>query len=139
MNIFIFLKEKSYLPKEDPNMDVYLALMYILAYIGLFATAFYILSMFSYYRQPQQKTNRIFSVSIIVPAFNEEQSIAHTLEALLKINYPRDKVEILVVDDGSTDKTYAIAKKFESRGVRIFHKPNGGKGSALNFGINHAK
>ena len=113
--------------------------MYILAYVGLFATAFYILSMFSYYRKPKQRTTKLFSVSIIVPALNEERSIVQTLEALLNIDYPREKMEIIVVDDGSTDKTYALAKKFESRGVRVFHKSNGGKGSALNFGIKHAK
>lgn len=72
-------------------------------------------------------------VSIIVPAYNEERVIARTLESLIEADYPNK--EIIVVDDGSTDNTLAIASSYEKFGVRAYHKENGGKHSALNYGI----
>ena len=74
-------------------------------------------------------------VSIIVPAYNEEITIAKSIENLLKSDYP--EFEIVVVDDGSKDGTYKRATDLYSGHpkVSIFTKPNGGKASALNFGI----
>ena len=79
-------------------------------------------------------------VSVIVPAYNEQQVIGHTIASLLMQEYAGD-IEIVVVDDGSTDGTYAAA--METHGthpqVSVFTKPNGGKASALNLGLGHAK
>jgi poly-beta-1,6 N-acetyl-D-glucosamine synthase len=72
-------------------------------------------------------------VSILVPAYNEENCIAATLEALIEASYPNK--EIIVVDDGSTDKTAKIAMQYNSEGVKVFSKENGGKSSALNYGF----
>jgi len=72
-------------------------------------------------------------ISVIIPAYNEEKLIAKTIKAVLDANYPEK--EIIVVDDGSTDNTFKIAKRFEKYGVKVFRKKNGGKASALNFGI----
>ncbi|OIO81639.1 hypothetical protein AUJ84_00650 [Candidatus Pacearchaeota archaeon CG1_02_32_132] len=123
-------------------MDLYFALMYILAYIGLIATSFYVINIFLYYKnipKPEPKTDK--SVSIIIPAYNERKGIARTIKSALSLDYPSENLEIIVVDDGSKDNTYKLAKKFESISsrVRVFSKPNGGKGSALNFGILRAK
>ena len=77
-------------------------------------------------------------VAIVVPCFNEERSIAATVGSLLALEYPADKLEILVVDDGSTDGTLAIAREFEyDPRVRIFHKENGGKHTAMNLALAH--
>jgi peptidoglycan-N-acetylglucosamine deacetylase len=78
-------------------------------------------------------------VSIIVPAYNEEIHIVRNIENLLKQKYP--DFEIVFVDDGSKDGTYQEVKKYFSNNncVRIFSKPNGGKASALNCGINKAR
>jgi cellulose synthase/poly-beta-1,6-N-acetylglucosamine synthase-like glycosyltransferase/peptidoglycan/xylan/chitin deacetylase (PgdA/CDA1 family)/spore germination protein YaaH len=78
------------------------------------------------------------AVSIIVPAYNEEITGAKTIESLLGIKY-RD-FEIIFVDDGSKDKTYEIVNAAYGNNpkVKILTKPNGGKASALNFGIEHA-
>ena len=77
-------------------------------------------------------------VSIIVPAYNEEVTAIKTIDSLLKIAYP--SFEIIFVDDGSKDKTYEIVNAaYEGNPkVTVLTKPNGGKASALNFGINHA-
>ncbi|MGB9713553.1 MAG: glycosyltransferase [Candidatus Bathyarchaeales archaeon] len=81
--------------------------------------------------------------SIVVPVKNEEKVIGRLLNALSKLNYPKDKVEIIVVEDGSTDKTLEICMKCakEHDGiVKILRKPfSDGKPSALNYGIKHAR
>jgi len=78
-------------------------------------------------------------VSIIVPAYNEEKVIAATLKNALKLNYPKNKLEILVIDDGSSDKTYEIAKRFESNIIKVYKKARGGKANAINFALKIAK
>ena len=78
------------------------------------------------------------SVSIIVPAHNEEKVIERCIESLLEIDYP--KKEIIVVDDGSSDKTYWLAKKYARRGVKVIRRRRaGGKSVALNTGMLLAK
>ena len=74
-------------------------------------------------------------VSIIVPAYNEEVNAVNSLNNLLKTDYPN--FEIIFIDDGSKDSTFEkvnAAFKNESR-IKVLSKPNGGKASALNFGI----
>lgn len=72
-------------------------------------------------------------ISVVVPAFNEEITITSCIRSLLDLDYPC--YEIILVDDGSTDKTYEHAKKFESSKVRVIHQENQGKANALNNGI----
>lgn len=76
-------------------------------------------------------------VSVIVPAYQEKENIERTIRALAASNYP--EVEIIVVDDGSTDGTADLAEALELPNVRVIRKPNGGKPSALNTGIVHAR
>jgi cellulose synthase/poly-beta-1,6-N-acetylglucosamine synthase-like glycosyltransferase len=124
-------------------IDFYLYIVYSLTFIGLFATFFYILNIRTHFKKknlPSEAEDK--SVSIIIPAYNEEKSIAKTIDSALALEYPSDKLEILVVDDGSKDNTLKIAKTFQKNTrfpVRVFSKANGGKGSALNFGIKRAK
>jgi cellulose synthase/poly-beta-1,6-N-acetylglucosamine synthase-like glycosyltransferase/spore germination protein YaaH/peptidoglycan/xylan/chitin deacetylase (PgdA/CDA1 family) len=77
-------------------------------------------------------------VSIIVPAYNEEVNAIRTIENLLKSDY--ENIEIIFVDDGSKDDTYSkvISAFAGNEKVRVFTKPNGGKASALNYGISVA-
>ncbi len=78
-------------------------------------------------------------VTIVVPAYNEGLVIQQSIRSLLCMDYPC--FEVLVVDDGSTDDTYQRALE-ASRGfgrVRVIRKPNGGKASALNVGLAHAR
>jgi cellulose synthase/poly-beta-1,6-N-acetylglucosamine synthase-like glycosyltransferase/peptidoglycan/xylan/chitin deacetylase (PgdA/CDA1 family)/spore germination protein YaaH len=74
-------------------------------------------------------------VAVIVPAFNEEKVICQTIDALLKSSYP--DLEIIVVDDGSSDGTFGRASETyaQEQRVRVFTRANGGKAAALNFGI----
>nr|WP_233454773.1 glycosyltransferase [Hymenobacter negativus] len=77
-------------------------------------------------------------LSIIVPAYNEEVNAVRSLESLLRLDYP--DFEVVFVDDGSKDATHAlVAAAFaDNPQVRVLTKPNGGKASALNYGIARA-
>ena len=75
----------------------------------------------------------VVPVTVLIPAYNEEKWIGHCIEAVLEADYPSK--EVIVIDDGSTDNTYEIASRYASRGVTVLRKPNGGKASALNYGL----
>jgi cellulose synthase/poly-beta-1,6-N-acetylglucosamine synthase-like glycosyltransferase len=75
------------------------------------------------------------TVSALVAVYNGEAMIRGKLESLLALDYPRDLVNIIVVSDGSTDGTEAIAREFEDRGVTLLTAPRGGKAAALNRGL----
>ena len=79
------------------------------------------------------------TVSVVVPAYNEESVIVRTVESLLAQEPP--VLEVVCVDDGSKDRTLAVLhEKFDGKArVRIFGKPNGGKASALNLGFTEAR
>ena len=87
---------------------------------------------------PISKKKTYPSVSIIVPAYNEEVNVVKTIENLLKQSYPN--FDIIFVNDGSKDATFSVVSAAFGKHpkVQLFDKPNGGKASALNFGIEHA-
>jgi cellulose synthase/poly-beta-1,6-N-acetylglucosamine synthase-like glycosyltransferase len=79
-------------------------------------------------------------VSLIIAAFNEEESIAAKLENALATGYPQDKLEIIVASDASTDRTDEIVRGFASRGVKLFRaEGNLGKSAMLSQVIEHAR
>jgi cellulose synthase/poly-beta-1,6-N-acetylglucosamine synthase-like glycosyltransferase len=121
-------------------MYIELALLYVITYFGLFTAIFFLLTLMEnrkrVFRNPLTKYP---SVTVVVPAFNEEHTIGRTIESLLDLDYPKEKIEIIVVDDGSNDDTLRVARMYESKQVKVFSKPNGGKGSALNFALAKAK
>ena len=78
-------------------------------------------------------------VGMIVPCFNEEKTIGGTVESLLALDYPKDKLEIILVDDGSTDGTPAVMDSFIGNPqIKVIHQKNGGKYTAVNAGIEAA-
>jgi cellulose synthase/poly-beta-1,6-N-acetylglucosamine synthase-like glycosyltransferase len=75
-------------------------------------------------------------VSILIAAYNEEEAIAATIENKLALHYPREKMEIIVISDGSTDRTDAIVNGFAGYQVRLVRQePRAGKTSALNMAV----
>ncbi len=80
-------------------------------------------------------------VSIIVPAYNEEKTILKTLKSINNIDYPKEKLEVFVIDDGSKDKTKEIIKNYvkdKSQFTLISHK-NMGKAASMNKVLNLTK
>jgi len=115
-------------------------LIYISVYVGLFAVTFYIIGLLKGKKEsPEFPEKNPPKVSIIIPAFNEEKGIAGTIRSVLRLDYPRNKLEVIVVDDGSTDNTYKIVSKFKSKVVRVFREENQGKGTAINLGLKKAR
>lgn len=73
-------------------------------------------------------------VTVVLPAFNEEQQIGAAIEALLRLEYPRDRLQLLVVSDGSTDRTDEIVRSYEDRGIELLRvEERGGKTRAENL------
>jgi len=93
--------------------------------------------LMNYYPEPK----KFFSVSFLVPAYNEEESIKETLKALLEVDYPLEKKEIIVINDGSKDRTARVVKEFSKKykQIKLLNKQNSGKADSLNNGIKIAK
>jgi cellulose synthase/poly-beta-1,6-N-acetylglucosamine synthase-like glycosyltransferase len=80
------------------------------------------------------------AVTIVIAAYNEEKDIAATIENKLALDYPRRKLEIIVVSDGSTDGTDAIVRAYARRGVTLLRQePRAGKTAALNRAVRRAR
>lgn len=89
--------------------------------------------------QKVKKNEFLPRVSILISAYNEEQSIGATIQNKLDLDYPQDKLEIIVVSDGSEDKTSQIVSKFSGKAVRLLEqKPRAGKTMALNMAVQEA-
>jgi len=106
--------------------------------IAFWSTMLFVpMAVVSKYREDNQRDVKSFpKISIIIPAYNEEKVIANTIEGLLETKYPNK--EIIFVDDGSKDATLSIASKYKKQ-ILILHKENGGKSTALNYGMVYAK
>lgn len=77
-------------------------------------------------------------VTALIDTYNQQSFIAEAIQSVLAQDFPASEMEVLVVDDGSTDGTPEIIRKFHPR-ARYLHKANGGQGSAFNAGIGEAR
>jgi cellulose synthase/poly-beta-1,6-N-acetylglucosamine synthase-like glycosyltransferase len=111
----------------------------LVIFVGMLLTFFWLFAL--YLGEPLIKTRKNIkdspAVSIIIPAYNEEETIEATLRQILALDYPRKKLEIIVVANACKDKTAQIVKKFNS--VRLIETPIPGKAKAQNLGMRHAK
>ncbi len=85
--------------------------------------------------RPVPRAEQAPEVTVVVPAFNEETNIDRKIEDLRKLEYPAEKMEILVVDNSSTDRTREIASSYP---VTVLNSPRG-KINAINVGIQNAR
>lgn len=76
-------------------------------------------------------------VSIVIPVFNEEQYLPSCLTSLMSLSYPKDRHEIILIDNGSTDRTLEIAREFSE--ISILVKENVKVGAVRNYGVQKAK
>ena len=95
-------------------------LMYPFLFLSMF---FQVLMLVSFFENKKKIDEEEFdhvlhtypTVSVAVPCWNEERTLAATLDSLLALDYPKDKLTVYVVDDGSKDRTLAIAKEYEAK------------------------
>ncbi len=113
--------------------------LWVFAYISLFVTLFWLqVPEVQVKTKLEKKIAAEFpTVSILIPAYNEGETIKATIQSLHQLNYPQNKLQIIVIDDGSTDNTYQQANKFKN--ILVLRQTNKGKGAALNYGLQHAK
>lgn len=87
----------------------------------------------------KKRKNKLQSVDIIIPVYNEEKTIENILEILENTDFCNLEKNIIIVDDCSTDATREILKRYEEKYTVIYKETNGGKGSAVNVGFENAK
>ncbi len=108
--------------------------------IGTYFLVFWFLSILEgdfHYPDSGWKNMQTFpTVSVIIPAYNEEKTIKKTLNSVLALDYPSEKLRVVVVDDGSEDKTSKVVKDimrlYPSCDIKLIQQENQGKGAALN-------
>lgn len=112
-------------------------------YLVVLFISFFLLIVFlehSEVRKPVEYLDEWPEITITVPAYNEENTIVQTVESLLSVDYPEDKLNIIVVNDGSKDKTREKAEKFEKYdNFTLINQENQGKGAALNKGLENTE
>lgn len=114
--------------------------LYVFLFISLY---FQIFLLVSYFEKREEKISfelndfDYLSTTIIVPCFNEETTVVRTIESLLALDYPKEKLTIMIIDDGSTDNTWDVIQQFASDSrIKLFQKVNeGSKFAALNFAL----
>jgi len=117
---------------------VYLVYMFIALYFLLLFVLTFMQNRKEIFLVP--KPEKKYSISVLVPAFNEQESIKGTIESVLKSDYKYLK-EIIIINDGSTDRTLKIARQLEKKysKVKVFNKKNSGKADSLNQALKIAK
>ncbi|MBU1659614.1 glycosyltransferase family 2 protein [bacterium] len=129
------------------NTFIRFGVILIFVFTLLIIIRYLLLIFFSMIKTIQRSADENFHVSkkdivsIIVPCFNEEQVILASLKSIMDQTYPN--IEIIVIDDGSTDRTYALAQSliFDDghRSLKVLSKKNGGKSRALNYAIQRSR
>ncbi len=92
-------------------------------------------------REEKHEIQNYPTVAVAVPCWNEEKTLGSTLDSLLALDYPKDKLSIIVVDDGSKDRTFAIAEVYAHNypnQIKVFAKENGGKHTAVNLALENS-
>lgn len=124
-------------------MDIATWGIYACLFLALYFEVFLLISFLE--KKPAHKTSslpkRYPSVAVLVPCWNKGATLGPTVESLLALDYPKDKLSILIIDDGSTDNTFEAAQTFAGNPqVFVYQKKNeGSKYSALNFGLAHSQ
>ncbi len=123
-------------------MDLfYTIVFYILAFCSVYVQVFFLVTFFEKRRSIVKHPDNLDlenypTVTIAIPCYNEEKTVRKTVESLLSLDYPKDKLSIFLIDDGSTDRTWEVFKTFEGTDcISIFQKENGGKHTCLNLAL----
>ncbi|MGA2624593.1 MAG: glycosyltransferase [Bacteroidota bacterium] len=141
---------------EHPVIELILSMVFLLSVIIIWFMIGYQLMLtlagFFHYRSSLKEQRALDKqhfdypkVTVLIPAHNEEKVIGNTLEAMVNLEYPPDRLDILIINDGSSDSTAEIASRYAERDgrVRLFNVPRGeggkGKSRALNLGLKQTR
>jgi len=112
-------------------------IIYVTLFFSIFSSLFFLITYvegdIGHFKKKRVK--KYPKISVIIPAYNESKNILSAIKSSLKVNYPRNKLEIIIVDDGSDDDTYRQAKKIQGKTVKVFTKKHSGKAKTVNYGI----
>ncbi len=114
---------------------------YLFTFLATYVQVFFLITFLEnrkkiFIRKEKIELSAYPAVTVMVPCLNEEKTIGRTVRSLLELNYPKDKLKVFLIDDGSTDGTWKVLESFASyANIRIFRKENGGKHTALNMGL----
>jgi cellulose synthase/poly-beta-1,6-N-acetylglucosamine synthase-like glycosyltransferase len=117
------------------------SILYVFLFLTLYMEVFFLITFFEErskmaVQHGEGELSFYPSATIIVPCWNEETTVSETIHSLLDLNYPKDKLNIFIVDDGSTDNTWQVIQKFKDNPqVTLIKKENGGKHTAVNLAI----
>lgn len=89
-------------------------------------------------RRPFKSSSITPTVSVVIAAYNEQRDIKARLENLLAQDYPRNKLEIIIASDGSSDGTNEIVRSYAAQGIKLLALPRQGKNATLKAGAAHA-
>ena len=122
---------------------VYVTIFYVISFLSVYVQIFFLVSFIEKRRSfvPPEDVIELPeypTVTIIVPCYNEENTVDKTINSLSALDYPKDKLSIIIVDDGSIDNTWQHIQTYEGVPyIKIFKKKNGGKHAAVNHGLSH--
>ncbi|MFH1440127.1 MAG: glycosyltransferase [Candidatus Woesearchaeota archaeon] len=106
-----------------------------MVFITLYVTIVWV-SFIYLYEKKQREIKDFLSVTIAIPAYNEEKGIEKTIVSALALDYPKDKLKVVVINDGSTDNTKEVVLRLKKKHDFMFiDKKNEGKAKALNIVI----
>lgn len=122
---------------------VYASIMFLAIYVQVF----FLLVFFEHKQKISRKIKTVelpeaekLSVSFLLPCWNEEDTVKGTIDSILALEYPKNKVCIIAVDDGSTDKTWEVLQTYKDHPqITLEQKENGGKHTALNHALQYVK
>jgi cellulose synthase/poly-beta-1,6-N-acetylglucosamine synthase-like glycosyltransferase len=121
--------------------SAYTAIFYAFSFISVYVQIFFLMTFLEKKKHIVNNPENLEllnygTVTVAVPCYNEEGTIDKTVKSLIALDYPKDKIKIILIDDGSRDNTWKIINSF-SDGVNVFafKKENGGKYTALNLAL----
>ncbi|MFH1608610.1 MAG: glycosyltransferase family 2 protein [Patescibacteria group bacterium] len=122
-------------------MTIFSGIIYVLTFLSVYVQVFFLIIFLERRKNILVRTGSIelkeyFGVTVIIPCYNAGSTITGTIDSLLNLDYPKDKLKLIIIDDGSKDDTWEVIQKYkEAENIKIFHKENGGKYTALNVGL----
>ena len=121
--------------------SVYTIIFYMFSFISVYVQVFFLITFLEkrkkiIYHPDNLKLNYYPTVAIAIPCYNEEATISKTVNSLLLLDYPKDKISIFIVDDGSRDNTWNVVQEFKDNpNIILLQKTNGGKHTAVNLAL----